>query len=168
VRPVPDRTSASATAGKRRSLYDLLGVASSASADDIRAGYRRAARATHPDAGGSEGAFRQVTAAYRVLGDPDRRHRYDERLAAGRAAPPTPAPGPGPAPASSVPQPDARARRAYFIAMGICVLLFVVAGAIVRLVSTPAAIGMMLIAMLIPPVAAIAVNRPPPPGGEDR
>jgi hypothetical protein len=52
--------------------------------------------------------------------------------------------------------------------MGICVTLFVVAGAIVRLVSTPAAIGMMLIAMVIPPVAAIAVNRPPPPGGEDR
>lgn len=43
--------------------------------------------------------------------------------------------------------------------MGTCVVLFVTAWAIVRLWSVPAAIGMCLVAMVIPPVAAIVANR---------
>lgn len=43
--------------------------------------------------------------------------------------------------------------------MGTCVVLFVMAWAVVRLWSVPAAIGMCLVAMVIPPVAAIVANR---------
>lgn len=40
-----------------------------------------------------------------------------------------------------------------------CVVLFVMAWAVVRIWSVPAAIGMCLVAMVIPPVAAIVANR---------
>jgi hypothetical protein len=49
--------------------------------------------------------------------------------------------------------------------MGTCVVLFVLAWSVVRLWSVPAAIGMCLFAMVIPPVAAIVANRK---GPEDR
>jgi molecular chaperone DnaJ len=58
-------------------LYELLGVARDASAEDIKRAYRRQAREHHPDAGGDEEAFKQVTHAYQVLSDPERRLRYD-------------------------------------------------------------------------------------------
>ena len=58
-------------------LYDLLGVPRDASADDIKKAYRRRARELHPDAGGDEERFKAVQAAYAVLGDPDKRARYD-------------------------------------------------------------------------------------------
>jgi len=43
--------------------------------------------------------------------------------------------------------------------MGTCVVLFIMAWAVVRLWSVPAAIAMCLTAMVIPPVAAIVANR---------
>lgn len=49
--------------------------------------------------------------------------------------------------------------------MGTCVALFILAWAVVRLWSVPAAIAMCLVAMVIPPVAAIVANRR---GPEDR
>jgi hypothetical protein len=49
--------------------------------------------------------------------------------------------------------------------MGTCVVLFVLAWAVVRLWSVPAAIGMCVVAMVIPPFAAIVANRR---GPEDR
>jgi molecular chaperone DnaJ len=58
-------------------LYELLGVPRDASSEDIKRAYRRKAREHHPDAGGDEEAFKQVTHAYQVLSDPDRRLRYD-------------------------------------------------------------------------------------------
>ncbi|MEX5711453.1 hypothetical protein AB1484_24970 [Parafrankia sp. FMc6] len=42
-----------------------------------------------------------------------------------------------------------------------CLLLFVLAGTVVRLFSVPAALGMMAVAMVIPPAAVISVSRPP-------
>ncbi|GAB2989931.1 DUF3099 domain-containing protein [Nocardioides montaniterrae] len=52
-----------------------------------------------------------------------------------------------------------RARqRAYFALMGTCVLLIVLAWFVVRLFSTPAAVGMSIVAAVIPPVAAITAN----------
>ncbi|MER5551255.1 DUF3099 domain-containing protein [Streptomyces sp. NPDC002793] len=59
----------------------------------------------------------------------------------------------------------ARRRRAYFLLMGGCLLLFVSAWAFVRLWSVPAAVAMCVLAMVIPPVAAIVANRR---GPEDR
>lgn len=147
---------------REKSLYDLLGVQPTASADEVRSAYRLAARHAHPDAGGSARAFEQVQGAYRVLRDPGRRHLYDLQLAASLdpdarpEAPRRPSSG-----LRGIPAPDARARRWYFTAMGVCLTLFVLAGALVRLYSVPAAVGMMLVAMVIPPAAAIAVNRTP-------
>ncbi|MFD5873340.1 DUF3099 domain-containing protein [Streptomyces sp. NPDC060322] len=59
----------------------------------------------------------------------------------------------------------ARRRRAYFLMMGGCLFLFVSAWAFVRLWSVPAAVAMCVVAMVIPPVAAIVANRR---GPEDR
>ncbi|WP_329566512.1 DUF3099 domain-containing protein [Kitasatospora sp. NBC_01266] len=50
----------------------------------------------------------------------------------------------------------------YFTAMGICLGLFVLAWGVVRFFSLGAAIGMCLVAMVIPPLAAIFANRRDP------
>jgi hypothetical protein len=51
-----------------------------------------------------------------------------------------------------------RRRRGYFLLMGGCLVLFVSAWSFVRIWSLPAAIGMCVVAMVIPPVAAIVGN----------
>ncbi|MER7793380.1 DUF3099 domain-containing protein [Streptomyces sp. NPDC097640] len=53
----------------------------------------------------------------------------------------------------------ARRRHAYFILMGACLTLFVSAWGFVRLWSVPAAVAMCVVAMVIPPLAAIVANR---------
>ena len=69
---------------------------SAATADEVRAAYRRAARDHHPDAGGDAARMTDLNAAWHVLGDPARRAAYDRELArrlataGGRAAPPPP------------------------------------------------------------------------------
>jgi molecular chaperone DnaJ len=64
-------------------LYDTLAVGPDAPAAEIRAAYRRAARANHPDTHGETSATRmaEVNEAWRVLGDPGRRRLYDLTLA---------------------------------------------------------------------------------------
>jgi molecular chaperone DnaJ len=60
--------------------YDLLGVARDADADAIKKAYRRLARQLHPDVNPDPEAqeqFKQVTAAYEVLSDPQKRAAYD-------------------------------------------------------------------------------------------
>lgn len=51
-----------------------------------------------------------------------------------------------------------RRKLAYAIMMGTCLTLFVLAWSVVRLFSPPAAIVMSVVAMLIPPFAAIVAN----------
>jgi DnaJ-class molecular chaperone len=58
-------------------LYDSLGVPKDASADAIRAAYRKKAQAHHPDKGGDVSQFQAIQTAYDVLSDDDRRARYD-------------------------------------------------------------------------------------------
>jgi curved DNA-binding protein len=64
------------------SLYDTLGVAKTATADEIRKAYRKLARKHHPDVNpgdaASEAAFKKIASAYDVLADDKKRKAYDE------------------------------------------------------------------------------------------
>ncbi len=53
----------------------------------------------------------------------------------------------------------ARRKHRYIAMMIVCVTLFVLAWGVVRLVSVPAAVAMCVVAMVIPPFAAIVANR---------
>jgi molecular chaperone DnaJ len=63
-----------------RDLYEMLGLARDASADDIKRAYRRLARELHPDVNedpSAEEKFKEVAGAYEILSDPEKRARYD-------------------------------------------------------------------------------------------
>lgn len=63
-----------------RNLYAILGIPPEASQDDVREAYRVAARRFHPDANTNEGVdiqFRDIAAAYEILGNPVERLQYD-------------------------------------------------------------------------------------------
>lgn len=58
--------------------YDVLGVPKTASSDQIKGAYRRLARKTHPDNGGTGDDFSTANRAYSILMDPEMRKRFDE------------------------------------------------------------------------------------------
>ena len=61
-------------------LYAVLGVSRDATAEEIKRSYRKLARELHPDVNpdpATQDRFKEVTAAYEVLSDPDKRQMYD-------------------------------------------------------------------------------------------
>ena len=105
-----------------KDFYAVLGVSASATQDEIKKQYRKLAKRYHPDANASDPKaaerFKEVSEAYTVLGDPEKRKQYDEMRRLGafggfgggspfgagrpgatnarRSARPGSAPGPGP------------------------------------------------------------------------
>jgi molecular chaperone DnaJ len=62
-----------------KDYYKVLGVVPTASDKEITRAYRKLAKEHHPDANpGSEERFKEISAAYDVLGDPEKRKEYDE------------------------------------------------------------------------------------------
>jgi molecular chaperone DnaJ len=62
-----------------KDYYKVLGVSDTATDKEIGKAYRKLAKQYHPDANpGSEDRFKEVSAAYDVLGDPAKRKEYDE------------------------------------------------------------------------------------------
>lgn len=67
-----------------KDYYKVLGISKDASDKDVTRAYRKLAKKYHPDASpGSEDRFKEVSAAYDVLGDPAKRKEYDEVRALG-------------------------------------------------------------------------------------
>src|ERR1700735_929626 len=65
-----------------RDYYQTLGVSRDASPDDIKKAFRKLARQHHPDVAKDKKAgeikFKEINEAYEVLGDPEKRKKYDQ------------------------------------------------------------------------------------------
>ncbi len=66
-------------AGKKN-YYDILGVKRDATDDEIKKAFRKLAAKNHPDAGGDEQKFKEISEAYATLGDAQKRREYDQLL----------------------------------------------------------------------------------------
>lgn len=66
---------------KGRDYYDVLGVSKSSSVDEIKKAYKKLARQYHPDLNpnnkDAEQKFKEISEAYAILSDPEKRSKYD-------------------------------------------------------------------------------------------
>jgi len=59
-------------------LYETLKLEKTADAKEIKKAYRKLAVKHHPDKGGDEAVFKEISAAYEILSDPEKRQKYDK------------------------------------------------------------------------------------------
>jgi DnaJ-class molecular chaperone len=63
--------------------YQTLGVAKTATPDEIKKAYRKLASQNHPDKGGDTATFQKIQTAYDTLSDPQKRQQYDNPMPQG-------------------------------------------------------------------------------------
>lgn len=61
-----------------KDYYGTLGVSKNASAEEIKAAFRKKAHEHHPDKGGDAEKFKEINEAYQVLGNSEKRQQYDQ------------------------------------------------------------------------------------------
>lgn len=64
----------------QKNFYDVLGVSRDASDKEIKTAFRKLAQKYHPDAGGDEQKFKEISEAYETLSDEKKRKEYDQLL----------------------------------------------------------------------------------------
>lgn len=64
--------------GNSDKYYNVLGIDKNASQDEIKRAYKKAAMTSHPDRGGDEATFKEISKAYSVLSNPEKRAIYDQ------------------------------------------------------------------------------------------
>jgi len=66
---------------EKKDYYEVLGVSKEAGEKDIKSAYRKLAMKYHPDKSDepdAEDRFKEISEAYAVLSDPDKRQQYDQ------------------------------------------------------------------------------------------
>ena len=60
--------------------YEILSVDKNSSQDEIKKSFRKLSMIHHPDRGGESSKFQEISSAYQILSDPDKRKAYDHQL----------------------------------------------------------------------------------------
>ncbi len=60
-----------------KNYYETLGIDKKATKDDVKKAFRKLAQKHHPDKGGDEAKFKEITEAYSILSDEKKRREYD-------------------------------------------------------------------------------------------
>jgi DnaJ-class molecular chaperone len=64
-------------------FYQILGVSETATPEEIKKAYRKLANQHHPDKGGDQNKFKDISVAYDTLGDPQKKAEYDQQRSGG-------------------------------------------------------------------------------------